>query len=75
MATLHFDQADGSRLTIDAPLGISLMEAARQNAVPGVVAQCGGACACAGSLRVVMEKASRTVTPPRQPRRTIFIFL
>jgi 2Fe-2S ferredoxin len=42
-----FTEPGGARREIDAPLGISLMEAARQHAVQGVVAQCGGACACA----------------------------
>ena len=35
------------RRVIDAPIGITLMEAAEQNGVQGIVAQCGGACACA----------------------------
>ena len=47
MARIIFIQPDGSRREIDAPLGITLMEAARQHGVQGVIAQCGGACACA----------------------------
>ena len=47
MPRIVFIEPDGRRRDIDAPLGITLMEAARQNAVEGVVAQCGGACACA----------------------------
>jgi ferredoxin, 2Fe-2S len=42
-----FVQPDGVRRPIDVPAGITLMEAARQNGVAGIVAQCGGACACA----------------------------
>jgi len=64
MPTLHFDQADGSRLTIDAPLGVSLMEAARQNAVPGVIAQCGGACACATCHVYVEGSRVAALDPP-----------
>jgi ferredoxin, 2Fe-2S len=41
-----FIEPGGARREIDAPLGITLMEAARQNGVQGIVAQCGGACAC-----------------------------
>jgi len=42
-----FIEADGARRELEAPLGISLMEAAKQNAVVGIIALCGGACACA----------------------------
>lgn len=47
MPKVVFVQPDGVRRQIDAPTGITLMEAARQNGVVGVIAQCGGACACA----------------------------
>ena len=47
MPKIVFIEPGGARRDIDAPLGITLMEAARQNGVDGVVAQCGGACACA----------------------------
>lgn len=38
---------NGERRTIQSPAGTSLMRAALQNGVPGIVAECGGACACA----------------------------
>ena len=47
MPKIVFIEPGGSRHEIDAPLGITLMEAARQHGVQGVVALCGGACACA----------------------------
>jgi 2Fe-2S ferredoxin len=47
MPTVVFVQPDGVRRQIESPVGITLMEAARQHDVQGVVAQCGGACACA----------------------------
>jgi 2Fe-2S ferredoxin len=47
MPRIVFLQPDGVRREIQASEGISLMEAARLNNVTGVVAQCGGACACA----------------------------
>lgn len=47
MPKIVFIEPGGARRAIDAPLGVSLMEAARQHAVQGIVAQCGGACACA----------------------------
>ncbi len=42
-----FIQPDGSRREIEARAGVSLMEVAKQHGVAGIVAQCGGACACA----------------------------
>jgi len=47
MPKVTFTERGGGRREIDAPLGITLMEAARQNGIQGVVAQCGGACVCA----------------------------
>ena len=47
MPKIVFIQPDGLRREIEAPAGITLMDAARLNNVLGVVAQCGGACACA----------------------------
>jgi 2Fe-2S ferredoxin len=46
MPRIVFIERGGRRREIDAPLGITLMETARQHGVQGVVAQCGGACAC-----------------------------
>jgi 2Fe-2S ferredoxin len=66
MPTLHFDQADGSRITVDAPAGISLMEAARQHAIPGIIAQCGGACACATCHVYVEPRWLSRMEPPEE---------
>jgi 2Fe-2S ferredoxin len=37
---------DGRRYSIDAEIGKSLMQNALDNGVPGIDADCGGACAC-----------------------------
>jgi 2Fe-2S ferredoxin len=47
MPKIVFMQPDGERREVEAPAGITLMEVARQHGVRGIVAQCGGACACA----------------------------
>jgi 2Fe-2S ferredoxin len=47
MPKVIFIEPSGERREISAPVGVSLMEAARQNGVDGILAQCGGACACA----------------------------
>ena len=47
MAKLTFKQPDGSEQTIEAAAGVTVMEAAKLNLVPGIEAEGGGACACA----------------------------
>jgi 2Fe-2S ferredoxin len=47
MPKITFIQPDGARCVIEAPLGTTVMEAAMQNQVTGILALCGGACACA----------------------------
>ncbi len=38
---------DGTRFDLDAADGSTVMENAIRNSVPGIEAECGGACACA----------------------------
>jgi ferredoxin, 2Fe-2S len=47
MTKITFVAHDGSSRTVDAANGMSVMEAAIKNQVPGIEAECGGACACA----------------------------
>ena len=47
MPQVTFIEHNGTAHTVEAELGKSLMEAAVGNAVPGIDADCGGACACA----------------------------
>ena len=47
MPTVIFIEPDGVRREIDVPVGTTVMQAAVQNQVRGIVALCGGACACA----------------------------
>ncbi len=65
MPKIAFTEPDGRRREIDAPLGVTLMEAARQNGVQGVVAQCGGACACA-TCHVYIDPAWLARLEPRE---------
>lgn len=46
MPSITFVQPDGSRQTIEVAAGRSAMEAARDNDVPGILAECGGECSC-----------------------------
>lgn len=55
MIRVRFRQADGSAQEIAAREGFTLMEAATRNGVPGILAECGGACSCATCHVVVDE--------------------
>lgn len=47
MPRITFITPDGERHEVDVENGYSVMEAAINNNIDGIVAECGGACACA----------------------------
>ena len=47
MAKITYIEHDGTEHTVDVANGLSVMEGAIKNSVPGIDADCGGACACA----------------------------
>ncbi|HBT33455.1 MAG TPA: 2Fe-2S ferredoxin [Pusillimonas sp.] len=47
MVALRFTFADGSTQELEGAEGVSVMEVAVANNIPGIDADCGGACACA----------------------------
>jgi ferredoxin, 2Fe-2S len=65
MPKITFIEPGGGRRVIDAALGLTLMEAARQHGVQGIVAQCGGACACA-TCHVYVDPAWLARLEPRE---------
>ena len=58
MAKISFVDHNGETRTIDVENGATVMEAAIRNAVPGIEAECGGACACA-TCHVYVDEAWR----------------
>jgi ferredoxin, 2Fe-2S len=65
MPRIAFIEPDGARREIDAPAGVTLMQTARQHGVRGIVAQCGGACACA-TCHVYVAPQWMAKLPPRE---------
>ena len=47
MAKITFIEHNGTEHTVEGDNGMSVMEVAVKNMVPGIDADCGGACACA----------------------------
>ena len=58
MAKITFIQHNGSEQTVDGQTGMTVMETAVKNMVPGIDADCGGACACA-TCHVYVDEAWR----------------
>jgi 2Fe-2S ferredoxin len=56
MTKVTFIEHNGKEHTIDAADGLTLMEAATKNMIPGIDADCGGACACATCMVYVPEE-------------------
>lgn len=64
MPKITFIQHDGAILVVEGRPGQSLMDAAVQNNVPGIDADCGGACACGTCQVHVQAPWQETLTPP-----------
>jgi len=66
MATLTFIDKDGTARKVEAETGTTVMEAAIRNAIPGIEAECGGACACA-TCHVYVDAAWQEAVGKAQP--------
>ncbi|VAW24218.1 Ferredoxin, 2Fe-2S [hydrothermal vent metagenome] len=64
MTKITFVEANGTIHETDVENGTSVMEAAIQNSVPGITAECGGACTCATCHVYVDEKWREKVGSP-----------
>lgn len=60
MAKVTYIEANGIKHVVEIEPGWSVMEGAVRNAVPGIVAECGGNCAC-GTCRVYVEERWRAI--------------
>jgi 2Fe-2S ferredoxin len=64
MPEITYFSPDGTQTTLDARDGDSVMETAVKNGVKGIVAECGGACACATCHVYVDEAFTDAVGEP-----------
>ena len=46
MAKITYIEFGGKRHEVEVATGLTVMEGARDNGIPGIEADCGGACAC-----------------------------
>jgi 2Fe-2S ferredoxin len=63
MPKITFIEHDGTARTVEAEIGSTLMETASRHGVVGIVAECGGACACATCMVHVDDAWSKIVGP------------
>lgn len=64
MPAIIYVQPDGTEQAVDVPVGWSVMDGAVKNGVPGILAECGGSCACA-TCHVYVDAAWAGRLPPR----------
>ena len=61
MAKITYIEHDGTEHVIEVKTGLTVMEGAVKNNIPGIDADCGGACACA-TCHVYVDEAWRDKT-------------
>jgi 2Fe-2S ferredoxin len=66
MPKITFIDSDNKSVTVDAETGSTVMETAIKNSIPGIEAECGGACACA-TCHVYVDEAWRPKTGDATP--------
>ena len=63
MATITYVEFDGTRHTVEVRNGLSVMEGAVLNSIPGIEGDCGGLCACATCHVYVPEELVERLIP------------
>lgn len=66
MTRIIFIEHNGTERSVDADNGLSVMEAAIDNAIPGIDADCGGSCSCATCHVFVDPAWTEKVGPPNE---------
>ena len=65
MPKIQYIEHNGKEHEVDVPAGWSVMEGAVKNLIPGIDADCGGACACA-TCHVFVDQAWLDKLPAKQ---------
>lgn len=65
MAKITYIEHNGTEHTVDVPTGLTVMEGARDNGIPGIEADCGGACACS-TCHVYVAPEWVSKLPPKE---------
>ena len=65
MPKITYIEHNGTEHVVDVAEGLSVMEGAVKNAIPGIDADCGGACACS-TCHVYVDKAWLDKLPEKE---------
>ena len=74
MTKVTYIDTSGASRTVDAQVGATVMETALRNSVPGIEAECGGACACATCHVYVADEWTEKVGKPSQMEEDMLDF-
>jgi ferredoxin, 2Fe-2S len=66
MAKITYIEFSGQQHVVDVQPGLSVMEGAKRNNIPGIDADCGGGCSC-GTCHVYVDAAWLTHVGGRKP--------
>jgi 2Fe-2S ferredoxin len=66
MPKITYRDHRGEGRTVEADVGSTVMETAIRNGIPGIIAECGGACACA-TCHVYVDEAFMSLVGDPQP--------
>jgi 2Fe-2S ferredoxin len=74
MIHVTYTDSQGTSRTVEAQEGSTVMETALRNSIPGIDAECGGACACATCHVYVADEWSEIVGKPSQMEEDMLDF-
>ena len=61
MAKITYIESSGTTHVAEVAPGVSVMKGAVEHGIPGILAECGGNCAC-GTCRIYVDEAWRPIT-------------
>ncbi len=73
MPKVHYEQPDGRRITVDVPVGTSVMRGAIDANVRGIEADCGGCLSCATCHVYVDEADIARLAPPDEEEAALLL--
>ncbi|MEX0752080.1 MAG: 2Fe-2S iron-sulfur cluster-binding protein [Xanthobacteraceae bacterium] len=66
MTKITYIDSNGTARTVEGEIGSTVMETAIKNAIPGIEAECGGACSCS-TCHVYVDETWREATGEPSP--------
>lgn len=75
MVSITFFDHEGEQRQVEVEPGGTVMQAATDNLLPGILADCGGACACATCHVVVDDSWADRIDPPAEDETSMLKFV